>query len=48
MAADIAVEEQRTGADRATQVENERQDADTRAYALRATLEPVATSTGGR
>lgn len=40
MAADIAVEEQRAELiDRRS--ENERKDADTRAYALRATLEPV-------
>ena len=40
MAADIAVEEQRTALIE-RRGENERQDADARAYALRATLEPV-------
>jgi regulator of protease activity HflC (stomatin/prohibitin superfamily) len=40
MAADIAVEEQRTSLI-AKQVENTRQDADSKAYALRATLEPL-------
>jgi hypothetical protein len=40
MAADIAVEEQRAALiDR--QVENERKAADSRAYALKATLEPL-------
>ena len=40
MAADIAVEEQRAAlVERRS--ENERSDADTRAYALEATLEPV-------
>jgi regulator of protease activity HflC (stomatin/prohibitin superfamily) len=41
MAADIAVEEQR-GQLMAKQVENTRQESDSRAYALRATLEPLA------
>lgn len=40
MAADIAVEEQR-GVLIAQQVQNSKQDADSRAYALRATLEPL-------
>ena len=39
MAADIAVEEQRTALIR-TRVENEKQDADSRAYAIEATLKP--------
>jgi hypothetical protein len=40
MAGDIAVERQRADLIR-QRSENERKDADTRAYALRATLEPV-------
>jgi regulator of protease activity HflC (stomatin/prohibitin superfamily) len=40
MAADIAVEEQRTALI-SKQVENDKQAADSRAYALRATLEPL-------
>ena len=40
MAADIAVEEQR-GQLMAKQVDNNKQEADSRAYALRATLEPL-------
>lgn len=40
MAADIAVEEQR-GTLMTKQVENNKQEADSRAYALRATLEPL-------
>ncbi|HVK76627.1 MAG TPA: SPFH domain-containing protein [Kofleriaceae bacterium] len=40
MAADIAVEEQRTALI-ARRVENDKQDADSRAYALEATLEPL-------
>ena len=40
MAGDIAVEQQRAGLIE-QRSENERKDADTRAYALRATLEPV-------
>jgi hypothetical protein len=43
MAADIAVEEQRAALI-ARQSENERKDADTRAYALQATLEPLRTA----
>jgi hypothetical protein len=43
MAADIAVEQQRTALIE-RRSENERQDADARAYALRATLEPLRTA----
>jgi regulator of protease activity HflC (stomatin/prohibitin superfamily) len=40
MAADIAIEQQRAGLI-ARKVENDKQDADSRAYAIEATLEPV-------
>jgi hypothetical protein len=42
MAAEIAIEEQRTTLIE-TRVENERKDADSRAYALEATLKPIRT-----
>ncbi|HLH28206.1 MAG TPA: hypothetical protein VKW77_04785, partial [Acidimicrobiales bacterium] len=42
MAADIAIEEKRRALVE-TRVENERKDADSRAYALEATLKPIRT-----